>query len=196
MKQILFRAVFGLLVVGLTGTFTGCKNLPGKPSTQGAVIGGVGGAAVGAAVGGKEHRLLGALIGGALGAGGGYIIGANSEKITGNDTSGAQEATKTAQNRPATADEARRAATADVNNDGFVTLDEVVAMKDAGLNEAQMIDRLRATNQVFELTSEQQQYLTSHGVSAYVVDQMQNVNREKRDQLLNQQGTDVISHPQ
>src|SRR5438046_685831 len=61
----------------------GCENLPGNKKTQGAVIGGVGGAVAGAALGGSKNRLLGALLGGALGAGGGYLIGANWDKING-----------------------------------------------------------------------------------------------------------------
>jgi hypothetical protein len=174
---------------------TGCADLPGTREQQGAVIGGLGGAAAGAAVGGEENRLLGALIGGALGAGGGYIIGANADRITGSDSAAARRATQTAQTRPATAAEARRATTADVNNDGFVTLDEVIAMESAGLSDQQMIDRMRATGQVFELTSEQREHLRENGVSQDVVEQMQDINREVRDRLLSQPGG-VISRPQ
>lgn len=196
LKNNLDRILLTVLAGAFIITGTGCKNLPGQPSTQGAVIGGVGGAAAGAAIGGSKHQVLGALIGGALGAGGGYVVGANSDKITGRDTGGAQEATQTAQTRPATAQEARNATTADLNRDGFVTLDEVVALKDAGFTDAQIMDRLRATGQVFELTSEQQQYLTSRGVSGSVVNQMQDLNRDTRNQLLKQQGSGVISRPQ
>ncbi|HLP76299.1 MAG TPA: glycine zipper domain-containing protein [Candidatus Paceibacterota bacterium] len=189
--------VCGLTFVALSGVLfnlTGCSNLPGNKQQQGAVIGGLGGAAAGAAIGGKENRVLGALLGGALGAGGGYVIGANSDRILNRDTSGARTATKTAQSRPATAEEARNATTADLNNDGFVTLDEVVAMRQAGLSDPQMITRLQATGQVFELTPEQQEYLTNQGVSRNVVDQMGNLNRAQRDRLLNQPNG-VISQP-
>src|SRR5206468_3037042 len=55
--------------MGLT-PLAGCENLPGNKKEQGAVIGGVGGAVAGAAIG-KHNRALGALIGGARGAGGG-----------------------------------------------------------------------------------------------------------------------------
>jgi hypothetical protein len=181
-------------VAGLLTITTGCSNLPGSREQQGAVIGGLGGAAAGAAIGGEEHRLLGAILGGALGAGGGYVIGANSDRITGKDTSGAKEATQTAQTQPATADQAARATTADVNGDGFVTMDEVVAMQRAGFSESQMIERLRATGQVFELTDQQEQYLVSQGVSRSVVTQMQALNREIRDRLLQEQNS-VIGRP-
>ena len=107
------------------------RTCPGAKGTQGAVAGGAGGAAVGAAIGGEQHRLLGALIGGAAGAAGGYVVGANSDKILGKDHDSAQEAARRSQERPATAQEAMQATSADVNGDGFVTLDEVVAMREA-----------------------------------------------------------------
>jgi hypothetical protein len=153
------------VAAGMAGIFlitaTACSNLPGNPGQQGAAIGGLGGAAVGAAVGGSQHRLLGVLLGGAIGAGGGYLIGANKDKITGKDSQAAQEAVRQAQTRPATPEQVRGAATADVNADGFVTMDEIIAMKKAGLSDQQMVERLRATGQVFELTLEQQKFLRS-----------------------------------
>jgi hypothetical protein len=164
---------------------TGCENLPGSKKEQGAVIGGVGGAAAGAAVA-KENRILGALIGGALGAGGGYLIGAEMEKVKDNDREGATQAVQSAQNNPATPEQARQAATADVNNDGFVTLDEVVAMQRAGFDNAEMVRRLRATGQVFELTSDQEQYLRDRGVDVTVISAMRNMNQNTR--------TDAIGH--
>ena len=88
-----------------------------------------------------------------------------------------------------------RAPTADVNGDGFVTMDEVVAMRAAGFSDQQMLERLRATGQVFELTPEQQRYLHDHGVSDYVIGQMLDVNRDVRDRLLGQQSGGVISRP-
>jgi outer membrane lipoprotein SlyB len=50
-------------------------------SAKGAVIGGVGGAAVGAAV--SKKRGKGAIIGGVVGAGTGYIIGRSKDKKDG-----------------------------------------------------------------------------------------------------------------
>jgi hypothetical protein len=180
----------GLLASTLLGAI-GCSNLPGNKESQGAVIGGLGGAAAGAAIGGEHHRLLGAILGGALGAGGGYVIGANSDKIMGKDTQGATQAQQQAKQNPATATQARTAATADINRDGFVTLDEVVAMRQAGLTDSQMLSKLRATDQVFELTSEQEKYLRDNGISQTVIAQMETINQDKRQQILNQRG-DVI----
>ncbi len=200
MRQLRFHktiGAFSLAAVLLAGV-TGCEQLPGSHQAQGAVIGGVGGAAAGAAVGGHEHRLLGALLGGALGAGGGYIIGANSDRILGHDREGAEAASRRAQTTPATVEQARTAPTADLNNDGFVTMDEVVAMKKAGLSDQDMIDKLQRTGQIFELTPEQQNYLRSNGVSDYVINQMQNLNRDVRDRLPPPTGnsTGVIGRPE
>jgi hypothetical protein len=181
-QTLTLSAVASALLLGPTG----CSNLPGTKGQQGAVVGGVGGAAAGAAIGGSEHRALGALIGGALGAGAGYVVGANVDKIKDHDRPGAEKATSTAQTAPATAEQARMAATADVNNDGFVTLDEVTAMRAAGLTDQQMLERLRATGHVFDLTAEQQRYLQDQGVSAYVVAQMAQINRDARDRLIGQ----------
>jgi hypothetical protein len=188
LKSYALITTTGFLAV-LLGTQTGCQQLPGTPGEQGAAIGGVGGAATGALVGGEHHRLLGALLGGAVGAGGGYLIGANKDRITGRDSSAAQAAAQRAQAQPATPQEALNAPTADLNGDGFVTMDEVVAMKRAGIPDQQMLDRLRATNQVFELTPEQQNYLRSNGVDDYVIGQMTELNRDLRNQLMGQQSS-------
>ena len=58
-----------------------------------------------------------------------------------------------------------------------------------------MIDRLRVTGQVFELSPDQQRYLHDHGVSDYVISQMLEVNREVRDRLLGSQNGGVIGRP-
>ncbi len=182
--------------IGLAGALlvaaTGCENLPGDEKAQGATIGGVTGAAVGAAVGG-EHKLLGALLGGAIGAGGGYLIGANWDKITGKDSNGAEAASREAQTNPATVQDAQGATTADLDNDGFVTMDEVVAMERAGFSDDKILERLRATGQVFELTSEQKSYLRARGVSDNVITQLATLNQNQAEALRSQSsGPQVI----
>lgn len=195
MRNISRIVISSVTAVALLVSVVGCENLPGQPKTQGAVIGGVGGAAAGAAIGGGKHQVLGALIGGALGAGAGYVIGANKDRIVNRDTGGAEQATQQAQSRPATVQDARAAQTADLNGDGFVTLDEVAAMREAGFSDEQMLQRMQATGQVFELTQEQQQFLASRGVSQRVIGEMQELNRDTRNQLMNQPADNVISGP-
>jgi hypothetical protein len=150
----------------------GCESLPGNEKSQGAVIGGVTGAAAGAAIA-KNNRVLGAIIGGALGAGGGYLIGAqvnkHKDKSKEQVQKDAETAVKKAESNPATAEDVKKSDTADLNDDGFVTLDEVVAMRSAGLTDKDMIKRLQRTQQYFELTTEQENYLREHGVSDRVV---------------------------
>src|SRR3954467_1291160 len=80
-KTLTQVALLGSLVLG---PVVGCESLPGNEKQQGTVIGGVGGAAAGAAIA-KDNRGLGALIGGALGAGGGYLIGAHADKTNDKD---------------------------------------------------------------------------------------------------------------
>jgi hypothetical protein len=168
----------------------GCAQLPGTHEQQGAVIGGTGGAIAGAAI--AKNDLLGALIGGAVGAAGGYLIGANSDRILGKDRAAAERAVQDAQSNPATPEQVRYATTADVNSDGFVTLDEVTAMNAAGLSDEQMLARLRATDQVFELTLEQERTLRDQGVSQTVISGMRQINRDTRERLLQR---DVIGRP-
>lgn len=165
-----------LVLIGSLGLapLAGCESLPGDKGTQGAVIGGAGGAAAGAAVGGEDNRLAGALIGGILGAGGGYLIGQNMDK---KDEGEARQAAQRAQKQPATAADVRNSMTADLNADGFVSIDEVLAMKSANLNDAEMIQRLQATNQVFSLNPDQQRQLRNGGISDNVINQMLAMNR-------------------
>jgi hypothetical protein len=141
------------------------------------VIGGAAGAATGAVIAGPDRRALGALLGGLLGAGGGYVIAARTDRIEGDDRAGAEAAAQRAQVNPATPQDALTATTADLNQDGFVTLDEVIAMHQAGLSDEEMIRRMRATDQIFELTPDQERFLMEQGVSRRVVSAMQTINR-------------------
>ncbi len=183
------RSYYGTILAlalgaALITTAAGCRQLPGTNKEQGAAIGGLGGAAAGAAIGGSHHRLLGALLGGALGAGGGYLVGANVNRLKGNDQRAAQQAVQNAQAHPATPQEALSAPTADLNGDGFVTMDEIVAMQRAGLSDQQMLQKMRATGQVFELTQAQTNYLARNGVDQYVIDEIPQINKNVREQYL------------
>jgi hypothetical protein len=175
-------------VVALSVGAAGCSSLPGDKKTQGAVIGGVAGAAAGAIVGGHNGRLIGGLLGGALGAGGGYLIGAQLDKNDPAERDRAVNASRNAESHPVTAEQARAASTADINGDGYVTMDEVVAMRKAGFSDAEMTDRLRRTGMFFDLTPQQQSYLRENGVSQYVIDEMQRMNPEARQRAANRLG--------
>lgn len=182
-----------LVLVPLLSMLSACQNAPGTRNQQGAVIGGAAGAAAGAAIS-KDNRALGAIIGGALGAGGGYVIASKTDRANGPDREGSNQATAAAQQNPATAQQAVSARTADLNGDGYVTLDEVVAMKQAGFNDALMLEKLQATGQVFDLNPEQQRFLIDHGVSVSVVNQMAALN-QNRSPVAAGNRNDVISQP-
>src|SRR5882672_12776047 len=188
------KPVITLLIASLAlSPLAGCDSLPGDKKTQGAVIGGVGGAVAGGALA-KNNRLIGELIGGALGAGGGYLIGSSLDKSDPKkNRDEAVRADKRARDNPATPDDARRARTADINGDGYVTMDEVVAMAKTGLSDDEMITRLERTGQFFELTPEQESYLRDHGVSRRVVNAMRDINSDVRNKAYDRYG-DKISN--
>lgn len=156
----------------------GCANMPGSTEQQGTVIGGAAGAAAGAAIGGSDHRLLGALLGGVVGAGGGYMIGTRRDRLEGTPSqqTAAQAAIERAERYPAQVSDVSRASTADLNSDGFVTADEIIAMANAGLSDNEMLTRLRTTGHVFELTERERSYLLSEGVSRNVLNRMEQLN--------------------
>ncbi|MEX0617553.1 MAG: hypothetical protein WD180_01210 [Pseudohongiellaceae bacterium] len=181
-------ALAGLLIL------VGCENLPGTREQQSTAAGGAAGAAVGAAV--ADNNLLGALLGGLAGAAGGRLIGAHTDWFQQDQDyrqSQAQAAIESARMDPASAADVPGSTTADLNDDGFVTSDEVIAMEDAGISDQEILDRLRATNQVFQLSDEQRQNFLSAGVSADVVNQLDEINREERDRILSD--PEVISSP-
>ena len=197
-QALIVSSLMTAVLLGINTANTGCESLPGNRETQGAVIGGAGGAVLGAVIA-EDNRLLGALIGGALGAGGGYLIGAKTDWFGKDDDEvrdEARESVNRAQRNPATAEQARRASTADINDDGFVTLDEVVAMEKAGFEDREIITRLEATGQVFDLNESQEQVLLDNGVSRTVVNRMTRINQNDRERLINTRTKrdDVISH--
>ncbi len=183
--------VLDLIVTSLL--LTGCESLPGSREQQGAVAGGATGAVIGNVVSGG---LFATLLGGAAGAGAGYLIGANYDKIVGDNSDDAQQAVEQARTQPATAADVDGADTADLNDDGFVTLDEVEAMGKAGLNDEEMLDRLRATNQVFELSTGQRDQLRNAGISQNVIAEMENINQEQRKEVLNRRAEVISRDPE
>ena len=56
-------------------------------------------------------------------------------RCTGNKKDEAEAAAKKAETNPAKPDDVKNSDTADLNHDGFVTLDEVVALEKAGLKD-------------------------------------------------------------
>ena len=73
-----WKPALGMLSATLVlASLTSCESWEDSSHTKkSTIIGGAGGAAIGAAVA-KDNRAAGALLGGALGAGGGYLFGKN-----------------------------------------------------------------------------------------------------------------------
>jgi hypothetical protein len=173
------------VVIGLTCSFGlaplagGCANLPGGRGAQSAALTDPA-VAPAAAIMPKRHRTLDALISPTAGAaGGGYLIGASRAKVDQKKTDEAKQASDRAAKNPASENDALNADTADLNQDGFVTLDEVIAMQRAGLTDREMIDRLRRTDQIFELSPQQQNYLRDRGITRRVIEAMLNMNQRE-----------------
>jgi hypothetical protein len=181
MQRLATFVLFGTLVTALTS----CESLPGSRNQQSTAIGGVAGAAAGALIGGEGNRIAGALIGGALGAGAGYLIGAQTDWFESDDGDReARRAIENARSDPATVADVADARTADLNSDGFVTFDELVAMDQAGLSDSEMLARLRATDQIFELSEDQREALLDAGISPRVVAEMPRINQGEKDRVL------------
>jgi hypothetical protein len=128
----------------------------------------------------RNDHLIANLLGGSLGAGGGFLIGVSRDTIEQDKTQARADAIKASQRaekNPARPEQVVKASTGDLNKDGFVTIDEVVAMRQANLNDQQMLDRLRQTGEIFELTEYQQDYLRTRGVSDNVIRQLPAVNQ-------------------
>lgn len=117
------------------------------------------------------------LVGNDLGPTGGYLIAAAPEKFDQHKHEEAIAASRRAEQSPATVAEARNSTTADLNGDGYVTLDEVVALKRAGLSDAEIVNRMRSTDQIFSLTPEQERYLTDRGISHDVVNNIYQMSK-------------------
>jgi hypothetical protein len=193
-RTLVSSALIGSLSLAPLCGVAGCSNLPGDAKTQGAVFCGVGGALSGGAYGaaGPTEAGGGALIGAAAGAGGGFLIGAQKEKIDQKKQDEAIAAHRKAEQNPATPADVEKARTADLNDDGFVTLDEVVAMKRANLSDREMIERLERTGQVFELSEEQERYLEDRGVSHAVIVEMRRMNPDNADYARTASGNEMI----
>lgn len=141
-----------------------------------------GGAAAGALV--AENALAGALIGGAVGAASAHLIGAHTDWFEGDRRDEARHAAERSGSVTYTSQEALQAESADLNEDGLVTTQELIALERAGLGDAEILQKLRATNHVFQLSPAQRDRLLAAGMSPRLLDDMEEINRDARDRIL------------
>ena len=170
---------------GITALMIGSVALAGcATEEQGAVSGGTGGAVAGGAAAGAAAGApaagVGAIVGGVLGAAGGAIVGAANEKNNEKHREEAIRASRLADENPALASAVIKGGTGDLNGDGFVTTDEIIALEKANLSDDEIIERLRATQQVFGLTRDQERKLLDNGVSPRVVQALRGLNADLR----------------
>jgi hypothetical protein len=155
----------------------GCESNTGRGAAAGGAGGAItGGAAAGAAAGAPAAG-VGAVAGAAIGATAGAILGSAKDRTEEQRA----RATAMSQRNPALASAVVSGGNADLNDDGFVTTDEIIAMHKAGLSDQEIIARSRSTQQIFQLSTDQERYLVESGVRPSVVMQLRTLNDELRD---------------
>lgn len=164
MKQMKWKQCGGALRTVTAVSLLACGVAGCQTKTQtGLLVGGAGGAGVGAAIGSASGNAgKGALIGGAVGLIGGGLVGG------GMDSADEREARRT---REAEARERRRyvSETPAAPARNRPTLDEVVAWSREGLSEELIIDRIERSDVVFSLTVADENSLADQGVSENVI---------------------------
>ena len=158
----------GLIVSTLLALpLAGCESKAGT----GAIVGGVGGAAVGGLIGSKSHARAGegALIGGAVGALGGALVGHGMDK--------ADEKKKDETYASSSSGDHRYREHGDstyTTNSSRITNTTVMDWTHQGVKDDIIIDRIQRSGQTFYLSSTDEQDLRNAGVSPAVIQAMKN----------------------
>jgi uncharacterized protein YcfJ len=139
------RILVGVLCLGFVFLIVGCQNTQTR-ATEGAVIGGILGAATGGIIGHQTHHGgEGAAIGAAVGAVTGGLIGSQIEKPG---------------QTPAA-------------NPKQMSIQEIIDLTQQGTPENIIADKIKATHSKFALTEADINYLKKQGVTQKVIDTMQ-----------------------
>ncbi len=154
------RALNGVLVAALTIHVAGCANLISTNGPHGPMQGWDAANAASRPSRGDIRDLF---------EGEPWLIGAAPDKIAAHDHNAAHAACERSARTPAEIEDVRRSDAADLNSDGFISVDEVVALRKAGLGSEEIIDRLHRSGQVFYLPERQEYYLVDRGVSPAVI---------------------------
>lgn len=152
------RVLTGVLVLAAAPLMTGCSTTSSN-TAKGAGIGGLLGAGTGAAIGSASGNTgKGAVIGGLIGAGVGGLVGNEADR---------QE--KFAQEEKVRRAEARAEAAAQM-----MTVDDVIRLTRSQTPESVIINQIRSTQSVFQLTTADLETLGTNNVSPNVILEMQN----------------------
>ncbi len=163
--MLLKKWLLGVSTAVLAGAAAGCQNYPEVPAGDRTVLGGSAMAA--GAVIPRDGGLLTTLTSGS--EGGGLLVGADWQKIREHASREAVAAANKAKSSPASAADVSKSSTADLNRDGFITLDEIVALRQAGLSSHDIVNRMELTHAYFELTKDQERYLEDHSINPPIV---------------------------
>ncbi len=173
------------------GSVAGCSSKKG----QGAATGGAGGAATGAIIGTLAGGpLLGTLVGGAAGAGAGYLIGASQDKFAMQKSDEDRlkrdlaDALTGARDDTITDEQVAKAVSADINNDGFVTIPEVLALQRTGYTDDDILQAVEEADVVLDLSRAQKGYLVEQNISTRVINGLDAINTDARQALARERG--------
>ena len=154
-----YRCVCAVVMGSMSLALAGCET----KGQSGAVLGGLGGAAVGAIIGHQSgHAGTGALIGTAVGAGGGYVVGNEMDKADAREESRYQRATRVDR-------ESRYQTSAGGRT---VTKRQVIDWTRQGVKDEIIIDRIEQSGTVFSVTVTDENELRDAGVSEEVIRSM------------------------
>ena len=120
---------------------------------------------------GSQQTALSSLAAQVGGPGGGWIIAATPEHIGQHSIGSAQQANRQAEQQPAGQADVERSDSCDLNGDGFVTMDEMLAIKPPAHHRAARWPRAPHAPDL-PLTDRQQQYLRDRGISQDVMKAM------------------------
>lgn len=150
-----------LTVYAILAAIAGCSTKAGT----GAVVGGVGGAAVGGLIGSKSHARAGegALIGGAIGAIGGGLVGHGMDKKDEEQARKESDYQRSTRERPYT--------TASPSSSS-VTRAQVMEWSQTGVKDDIIIDRIQRSGQTYTVTAADEKQMRDAGVSTAVIDAM------------------------
>jgi hypothetical protein len=130
----------------------------------------------------SDSHAISDLVGGSLGAGGGFLIGIPQQNAKLDDAAklrdGAIDASRRAERNPVKVEVADTTESADLNADGFLTTDEIVAMRQAHLSDREIMDRLVRSDFRFQITAFQETYLRDRGVGDAVIRGMRAMSRD------------------
>ena len=141
----------GVVVLVTAELSCGCQSSTGT----GALAGGALGAGIGALAGGRRNAGVGALAGGLIGAGTGAIVGNAADRA---DKQQAQ---------------AQAAAVAAAQANPPLSLQDVVTLTANGSSDEVIINQIRTSGSVYQLTAQDIVYLQNNGVRQPIITEMQ-----------------------